>query len=664
MKYRVEIDGLRALAVMPVIFFHAGFEFFNGGFVGVDVFFVISGYLITTILINDIEHNRFSLVNFYERRARRILPALFFVMWTCIPVAWLLMSPSQMKDFSQSFVSVIMFFSNFYFTLEGGYFGPVLENMPLLHTWSLSVEEQFYLLFPLFLVFAWPLGKKKVLLVIVTLAIASLALGQFAAISTEGRTNFFFTPSRAWELLSGSIAAFIVQKRGVQSQNLLSLIGLGLIVFSIFAYDKSIPFPSVYALIPVIGVVLLLLFAGKDTLVARFLSIKLFVGIGLISYSAYLWHQPLFAFVRIGSLNDPSLILMSLLVVLSIVLGWLSWKYVEAPFRNKKNYNRQKIFALSAISCTLLISFGLVGHFTSGYESRYSTNVLSILNSTVRTNSSRCHIESGTLTHPVADCTNFFVDNSASVMLIGDSHLDAIGIQIQQRFKELGVGSYSVSYRSCVALKGFYQIGQNLQHECHKYNQSMLQYARDLGIETLILISRFPLYLDGARYDNGEGGVESGGPVAIDLIERFPARSDWEDLARRERVHRRYTSELKELLNEFNVIVFEPTPEVGWDVVSRFVKLHNIGAVDKIITHSYDSHIARSSDFLSILNELPQKNLYRFSVADVLCIKESGRCMGNDNKGLFYRDDDHLSDYGAKIVADEFIRNLPSFVHK
>jgi len=117
------------------------------------------------------------------------------------------------------------------------------------------------------------------------------------------------------------------------------------------------------------------------------------------------------------------------------------------------------------------------------------------------------------------------------------------------------------------------------------------------------------------------------------------------------------------LLKEFNVIVFEPTPEVGWDVVSRLVKLHNIEAVNKIIAHSYDSYLARSSDFLSILNELP-KNIYRFSVADVLCIRESGRCMGNDDKGLFYRDDDHLSDYGAKIVADEFIRNLPSFVHK
>lgn len=649
------------MAVIPVIFFHAGFELFSGGFVGVDIFFVISGYLITTILVNDIENDRFSLASFYERRARRILPALFFVMLVCVPVAWLLMSPPQMKDFSQSLVSVMMFVSNFYFTQEGDYFGPVLENMPLLHTWSLSVEEQFYLLFPLLLIFTWPLGKKKILALIAILAIGSFALSE---IVTEGRENFFFTPSRAWELFAGSIAAFIVLKRGVQSNNILSLTGLGLIVFSVFTYEKSTPFPSVYALVPVVGTILLVLFAGKETLVARLLSTKLFVGLGLISYSSYLWHQPLFAFARIGSLREPSLMLMSILVLVSMLLAWFSWKFIEAPFRNKKQFNRQKIFVLSAVFSAFFILFGLAGHFTSGFENRYSANILSILNNTVRRHSSPCHVESGIPIHPVTECTNFFVDDSASVMLIGDSHLDAVGIQIQQRFKELDIGSYYVSYTSCVALQGFYLVGQNLQHECHKYNQSMLQYARDMGVETLVLISRFPIYLDGSRYDNGEGGIEIGEPAHIDVIERHPAQSDWDDLERRERVLKRYTSELIELLKEFNVIVFEPIPEVGWHVVNRFVKLHNIQSDNKIITHSYDSYLARSSDFLSILNELPQENFYSFDVGAVFCNKESGRCMANDNKGLFYRDDDHLSDYGANLIADEFIRNLPSFANK
>jgi peptidoglycan/LPS O-acetylase OafA/YrhL len=179
LKYRAEIDGLRALAVVPVILFHAGFEFFSGGFVGVDVFFVISGYLITTILIDDIEKNRFSLVNFYERRARRILPVLFFVMFVCVPFAWMWMLPSQMKDFSQSLIAVSFFASNILFWRESGYFDAAAEEKPLLHTWSLAVEEQYYVLFPIFLFFAWRYGKNKVFWMLVVFSAFSLALSEW-----------------------------------------------------------------------------------------------------------------------------------------------------------------------------------------------------------------------------------------------------------------------------------------------------------------------------------------------------------------------------------------------------------------------------------------------------------------------------------------------------
>jgi len=335
LKYRAEIDGLRALAVVPVILFHAGFELFSGGFVGVDVFFVISGYLITTILIDDIENNRFSIVNFYERRARRILPALSFVMLVCIPFAWMWMLPSQMKDFSQSLVAVSLFASNILFWRESGYFDASAEEKPLLHTWSLAVEEQYYVLFPIFLFFAWRFGKNRVFWIIVVVAAASLLLSEWG-FRNKPTANFYLAPTRAWELLAGSIAAFIVQNRGVKANNALSLLGLAAILFSIFAYDESTPFPSVYALVPVIGVVLLVLFAEKDTLVAKFLSMKLIVGMGLISYSAYLWHQPLFAFARIKLVDEPTMPLMSFLAIASIALAILSWKFVEEPFRSRK----------------------------------------------------------------------------------------------------------------------------------------------------------------------------------------------------------------------------------------------------------------------------------------------------------------------------------------
>ena len=378
MKYRAEIDGLRALAVVPVILFHAGFELFSGGFVGVDVFFVISGYLITTILIEDIENKRFSIVNFYERRARRIFPALFFVMLVCIPFGWMWMLPSQMKDFSQSLVAVSLFASNILFWRESGYFDAAAEEKPLLHTWSLAVEEQYYVLFPIFLILAWRFGKNRVFWMIVVMAAASLLLSEWGW-RNKATANFYLVPTRASELFAGSIAAFIAQKQGVQKNNCLATLGLAAIVFSIFFYNENTPFPSVYALLPVLGVVLLVLYADKETVAAKLLSTKGFVGMGLISYSAYLWHQPLLAFARIQSKNELSITLIVTLVVASILLAYLSWKYVEAPFRNKKNVNRKNIFFVSATGILVFATLGIIGHKTNGFPNRLENYQLEIL---------------------------------------------------------------------------------------------------------------------------------------------------------------------------------------------------------------------------------------------------------------------------------------------
>lgn len=358
MKYRAEIDGLRALAVVPVILFHAGFELFSGGFVGVDVFFVISGYLITTILIEDIENKRFSIVNFYERRARRILPALFFVMLVCIPFAWMWMLPNQMKDFSQSLVAVSLFASNILFWTESGYFAQAAEEKPLLHTWSLAVEEQYYVLFPVFLILAWRFGKNRVFWMIVVMAAISLLLSEWGW-RNKASANFYLAPTRAWELFAGSIAAFIVQKQGVQKNNLLATLGLAAIIFSIFFYDETTPFPSVYSLVPVLGVVLLVLYADKTTFVAKLLSTRGFVGIGLISYSAYLWHQPLFAFARVRSLEHPSVMLMTALCFLSLLFAYFSWRYIEMPLR-KSQIQRNIIFTTSFIALAVPCLIGVL----------------------------------------------------------------------------------------------------------------------------------------------------------------------------------------------------------------------------------------------------------------------------------------------------------------
>lgn len=336
MNYRREIDGLRAVALLPVILYHAGFEQFSGGFIGVDVFFVISGFLITSIILTEKQAGTFSLVNFYERRARRILPALFFVMLACLPFSWFWMLPNQLNGFSESLVSVSLFISNIYFKKDTGYFAATAEEKPLLHTWSLAVEEQYYLIFPALVLLLWRFGRKWLLLVLSLLAASSLL---FSELDSSNRTDeiFYDTRGRVWELLIGSFIVILNSEKikfnnSANGRQTGSLIGLALIVYAIFAFDKSTPFPSSYTLIPTLGTAFVIIFATPQTIVGKMLGSKFLVGVGLISYSAYLWHQPLFAFARIRSLIEPSIWLFGLLTLFSFLLAYLTWRYIEKSF--------------------------------------------------------------------------------------------------------------------------------------------------------------------------------------------------------------------------------------------------------------------------------------------------------------------------------------------
>ena len=373
MKYRPEIDGLRAIAVIPVIFFHAGFVTFSGGFIGVDVFFVISGYLITTILLKDLNEGTLSLAKFYERRARRILPALFFVTLICIPFAWFFMLPEALENFGQSVVATVLFSNNVLLNITAGYWDLASEFKPLLHTWSLGVEEQFYFFFPLIILLAFRFGIPAVYAACLTILIVSFSLVlSDGYISQDGKFYLLFT--RAWELMLGAVCAVykVGQSRGISRSisELMAVIGLMMIAFAVLEFDESTPFPSSWTIIPTLGTLLVLLYATSGTSVNRLLSWSPFVGIGLISYSAYLWHQPLFAFARIFMRDDPGAFLMGLLSFLSIVLAYFSWRLVENPFRSGKSISTKT--ALSTLLCAgaVLIFFGISAHQSSGFPGR------------------------------------------------------------------------------------------------------------------------------------------------------------------------------------------------------------------------------------------------------------------------------------------------------
>ena len=664
MKYRSEIDGLRALAVVPVILFHAGFELFNGGFIGVDVFFVISGYLITTIIIEDMENNCFSFIYFYERRVRRILPALFFVMLACIPFAWMWMVPGQMKDFSQSIVAVSLFVSNLLFWKESGYFDASAEEKPLLHTWSLAVEEQYYVFFPIFLFLTWRFGKTRVFWIIVAMASISLILSEWGW-RNKVTANFYLAPTRVWEIFAGSIAAFVVQKKGVQKSEIMSLLGLSAIIFAFFFYDEKTPFPSVYTLVPVVGVVLLIMFGDKETLAAKLLGTKLFVGIGIISYSAYLWHQPLFAFVKIRILGEPSQLLMLALTVFSLFLAILSWRYIEKPFRDKKQYTRKHIFLLSAATLVMLIIFGLIGHLNSGFEKRYSLELIQTLKDSTNRNQSsiECFLkpkENRVIpSHPIKGCTSYFVNNSASVMMIGDSHLDTMGSLLQEKLYKKGIGSYSVSYPGCPPFIGLYVPSEGTHHRCHEFNQSMFDYAKQNGITDIILIAAFPSYLNGTLYDNGEGGKMTGINSAAYVIDEKHKSLLQNNNERILKVTNVYKDQLSALSNKFRLFVVNSPPEVGWDVPKYYT--HKMIFDNNELTthtHSFVNYKSRISNLVSIINSIDNENLYFFDLASLFCKEVTERCAMNEGRKLLYRDKYHLSMYGSEIATKNFIKKF------
>ena len=367
LNYRPDIDGLRAISVFAVIFYHANFfvldhELFQGGFIGVDIFFVISGFLITSLILNEIYNNNFSITDFYIRRIRRIIPVLFFVILSCIPIAYIFLLPSSLVDFFQSVLSTLIFSSNFYFHHTGLiYGGPDSSLKPLLHTWSLSVEEQFYVIFPLILILFRKFLKNYIFHFFIIFFFIGFISTQIISIKFP-LYNFYFINVRIWELLAGSIVAYLninFIKYENKVTNYLPLLGLILILFSILFLRDEMSLPSIYSVPAVVGTCFIILFNNSENFITKVLSLKVFVFFGLISYSLYLWHFPLFAFYNYIFFDDESFIAKIIIILLSIILSILSYFFLEKPFRNKKVINNKRLLIYISLSFLIILSLSL-----------------------------------------------------------------------------------------------------------------------------------------------------------------------------------------------------------------------------------------------------------------------------------------------------------------
>jgi peptidoglycan/LPS O-acetylase OafA/YrhL len=356
--YRPELDGLRAIAILAVMLYHAKLPLCQGGYVGVDVFFVLSGFFMTSIITRDIQKNEFTLLKFYERRARRILPMLYCTIAITYLPAYTYLIAEDFHKFAKTGLLASLGLSNLYFAATTkGYFDTSTDLIPLIHTWTLGVEEQFYVIIPLLFVLFTRFGRKIVPSVLIILALISFSLTFLPEIDPV--YSFYMLYTRFWELAIGSLLTFLPK---MKESNVFSAIGLFLILTATVSFNESMPDPSYFTLCPTIGTALVILFANSQTLTGRFLSTRPLVLIGLISYSAYLIHQPLFAFVRLQSIiiNDVGFFITLVLFTLSI--SYLTWRLIEQPFRDKDKISINKMFIFCLVYFVLFRtdSFSLI----------------------------------------------------------------------------------------------------------------------------------------------------------------------------------------------------------------------------------------------------------------------------------------------------------------
>ncbi len=647
MNYRAEIDGLRAIAVLSVILYHAqvkflGIDWFEGGFIGVDIFFVISGYLITRIILNEIyEKNSFNFFRFYVRRTRRILPALLLVIAACFPFAWKIFLPADLVDFAGSALSAIGFGSNFYFYYSAAEYGadPAFLK-PLLHTWSLGVEEQFYIVTPVIIFLIWKFAPHLLLTLIIGMFLLSI---QFAHVLDERNSafNFFLSFSRFWELFVGSILAYGELKYGrVKGKFIFQIfpfLGIFITIASVLLFDENTPHPNFQTLIPVFGVVLIIVFCSKNDFVGRSLSSKPFVGIGLISYSLYLWHFPIFAFGRTNS-SDVSNFDKLEWILLSFGLSFLSFKFVETPFRTKKFSNEQfSFYCLTIVGCISLSSVYII--YSNGADFTIREYDEAVIPST---------------------------REDASIALVGDSHarhlLPGLNFWTNGDVKPY-ISPGCIPFRNVDRHDFRYEPGK-----CAEYiNQSLDEIVNSKFVKSVILTSMGPVYLDNTAFQQQH---------EIRIRRQFVL--DLEDPTIRDRYliykngFKRTVEELLE--NDKEVYFIIDIPELGRqfrrclirDAIQKYRPFGPYKVRADVLNSDecqYERYLydQRTSNYRNMLKKLENDYPSVRFIDPVSFFCDNQVCRGFSGNHFLYTDADHLTLVGSILVVRYFLDSLGDF---
>ena len=663
--YRPEIDGLRTISVFAVIIYHANFvlfghNLFQGGFIGVDIFFVISGYLITSLILKEIyKTNQFSFKYFYERRIRRILPVLLFVMIVTSIISYFILIPSSLINFGKSILSIIFFVSNFYFYISNHNYGQEDSlTQPLLHSWSLSVEEQFYILFPVFLIFVIKFFRKNLFKILFLICLASLIISVYF-VRNHFFSNFYLLYSRIFELLIGSLLSYFELNKKKQSvkksysilNQISPSIGFLLIFISFFFFNFTKIFhPSVITLIPLTGVSLIIWFSKKGELITDILSSKIFVFFGLISYSLYLWHYPIFAYLRYIDVFNNSIWIKILAVLLTIILSIFSYYFIERPFCNKNIISIKTFTTYILISVIILLSYSFYILKTEGIKSRLPNIITEELNKSLDN-----------------DKLNRVTGILNNILLIGDSHSDQLKYQFN---KELTKQSYNFYKKdSSPYLQNFNKI----DNKNFSVDKTYIELTKEIDKfleenKNLIVVwhQRWSLWLSGESFNNQEGYTEYQSEYDRYINHYFePINFKTETLEQRQKyIIEGIKSSAKNILEKGNTLILVyPVPEMGFNPPKLITKKITISYLLSfkikipILTGSYEVYKHRNKMIFETLDSIQGSNVYRVYPHKSFCnTKIVNRCVANNKEHLFYYDDDHLSLEGSKYVVNEIMK--------